>query len=339
MDKVARLVFTVVLPILIISGGGAQMAEWSYPWTDGTGDGGAYAHGDVDTFWEYVFGYTAATEGVLKGVLNALAVTGAATPIQIDTGAAIVKGKFYKNTAAVSKVIASPAGATRYDRVVLQSDWTTQTVRIAVLTGVEGAGVPPAVTQTDGTTWEITLATFSITTGGVITMTDARTYCHFSTEIGAGQIENRTRQFLLQAVGAYNSTDGIDLVASQPGWNMTDAKGTICTGWLRVPSDYVSGLTITPIVEALGAGNIYTVGSVRYGAVGESYNTHSDSKAGGVEAVVANQIKACTAITPANVAAGDYLHIIFNRDGTQVTDTLNQELYFKGWLVSYTADS
>lgn len=156
------------------------MAEKSVFWTTGATGDGATPYTQAETIrWvrQWVLGDNA-TEGVHKGYENELGVTGTATPIQIDTGAAVVYGFPYWNTSAVNKTIATPAGNTRYDRVVLQADWSAQEVRIVVLSGVEGAGVPPSVTQTDGVTWEITLATLSITTGGVITVTDARSYLH-----------------------------------------------------------------------------------------------------------------------------------------------------------------
>lgn len=156
------------------------MAEKSIFWTTGaTGDGATpYTQAEVIRWVRQWMLGDNTTEGVNKSYENELEVTGAATPVQIDTGAGIVYGFPYWNTSAVNKAIATPAGNTRYDRVVLQAGWAAQTVRIAVLTGVEGAGVPLAVTQTDGVTWEISLATLQVTTGGVITVTDTRVFVH-----------------------------------------------------------------------------------------------------------------------------------------------------------------
>lgn len=111
--------------------------------------------------------------GVAPDVLNELAVTGTATPVSVDTGQAFVYGIPYYNTAAVTVAIATPGASTRIDRIVLRASWAAQTVRITRIAGTEGAGVP-AMTQTAGTTWDIPLANVSITTGAVITVTDAR---------------------------------------------------------------------------------------------------------------------------------------------------------------------
>lgn len=134
------------------------------------------------------------TQGVYKGKLNSLAMAGTAlTAISFETGAANVYGYFYENDLAVASVAASfteigtmtaPVTATRYDRFVLRANISSsshadtqpaKSVRLARLVGTEGAGVAPAVTQS-GTYWEISLYTMMVTTGGVCTLTDARTY-------------------------------------------------------------------------------------------------------------------------------------------------------------------
>lgn len=125
----------------------------------------------------------AALQGVIRGATGGpfgyalLAVTGAVSPVAVATGAAWVNGKLYRNTASKNLNVSTPAGATRIDRVVLHLDYTVNpmTCVAQILAGVEG-GAAPALTQVDGTTWEISLAQVSITTGGVITITDERVY-------------------------------------------------------------------------------------------------------------------------------------------------------------------
>lgn len=165
------------------------MAESSLPWTDSTGDGGPYAHGAWDDIYRYLFTQDDHDgEGVLEGVQDELVVAGTATPVTVGTGAAVVNGKFYKNTAEVEVAVASPAVSTRIDRVVLRAAYAAMTVRITLVAGVEG-GAAPALTQVDGTTWDIPLAQVSITTGGVITVTDEREFCHFATKVRQAMID------------------------------------------------------------------------------------------------------------------------------------------------------
>ncbi len=153
-----------------------SMAEKSIFWTTGaTGDGAtAYTQAEVIRWMRQMWLADDTEEGVQKGYENDLEPTGAATPVAIDTGAAIIYGFPYWNTASVNVAIATPAGNTRIDRIVLRAGWAAQTVRITLIGGAEGAGVPPAITQTDGVTWDLKICQVSITTGGVITLTDER---------------------------------------------------------------------------------------------------------------------------------------------------------------------
>ena len=149
------------------------MVEISRPWGGiALGDAGPYTDENWHEVWRSIMG-SADNEGVAPDELNELVVTGAVSPMSVDTGRAFVHGTWYETDAAVSVAIASPAVSTRVDLVVLQKVWATQTVRVALHAGIEGAGAP-ALTQSDGVTWEIPLAQASITTGGAITLTDTR---------------------------------------------------------------------------------------------------------------------------------------------------------------------
>ena len=157
------------------------MTEKSRPW-DGTATGDATeAPYDAPTeFAEILMAIAQAAKlsnkgGVFKEVDNALAVSGTSSPVAVNTGQAMVWGTWYKNDASVNVAIPTPAGSTRIDRIVLRKSWSSQTVRITRIAGTEG-GAAPAMTQVAGTTWDVPLATVSITTGGVITVTDAREY-------------------------------------------------------------------------------------------------------------------------------------------------------------------
>jgi hypothetical protein len=156
------------------------MAERSQLWVTGTyGDGvSSYSMARVDEMFRALFtSDNAATQGVFKGYLNELAVTGTSSPVAVNTGAAVVYGKLYFNSASVNVAVGTPVVGTTGHRVVLRATWgVTQTVRIALVSSADGTADIPAVTQTADTLWEITLATLTITTGGVITVTDARAY-------------------------------------------------------------------------------------------------------------------------------------------------------------------
>lgn len=154
------------------------MTERSYYW-GGTVTGDAslapYTDDEFSDLWRLLFTSDPATQGVISGYLNALAASGAVSPVAINTGAALVDGKAYINDASLNVTIPTPSGATRIDRIVLRKDFLNQTVRITRIAGAEGGGAP-AITQTDNVTWDIKLCQVSITTLGAITLTDERTY-------------------------------------------------------------------------------------------------------------------------------------------------------------------
>lgn len=107
--------------------------------------------------------------------VGSLLVTGTSSPVNIASGAACVAGLWYYLDAPTTIAVPTPAANPRRDRIVLRVDWASQTVRLARLAGSEAATpTAPALTQVLGTTWEVSLATAYITTGGVITVTDER---------------------------------------------------------------------------------------------------------------------------------------------------------------------
>lgn len=155
------------------------MAEFSrFHTTNNTGDGpsAGYSAANFQQFIRETFITNPATEGVLYGIGNNLAVSGTSSPVSVNTGAAINYGVYYGNDSSVNVTIPTPSSATRIDRIVLRYSWSAQTVRITRIAGTEGSGSAPAMTQTANTTWDIPIANVSITTGGVITVTDERTY-------------------------------------------------------------------------------------------------------------------------------------------------------------------
>jgi hypothetical protein len=207
------------------------MAEKSVWWTTGaTGDGASeYTQAEAIRVWRQQWLGDNTAEGVHPNYLNELEVTGTASPVSINTGAALVYGFPYWNSAAVTKTIATPSASTRVDRVVLRANWTAQTVRIEVLTGTEGVPTPPTLTQSDGATWEISLAEVSITTGGVITVTDDRSWVHANIRVNADMLDAAIAGDGLQggdgsalAVGA---GDGIDVAADSVAVDVDDLVG------------------------------------------------------------------------------------------------------------------
>lgn len=154
------------------------MAEFSGLWSTGMGSGDSQVSYTQlqDSLRSQVMAACNGFEGVAPGYLNSLAgtVTGA-NAVQIDTGGALVDGKYYNNSAAVSVNIPSTVTYTRIDRIVLRANWAAYTVRIYRIAGTEASSpTPPAIVQTPGTTYDIKLVQALVNTSGTVTLTDER---------------------------------------------------------------------------------------------------------------------------------------------------------------------
>ena len=163
------------------------MSEWSGWWTtDGTGDGAASGYTQVQLgYVAKVLAACGGFEGVAPGLLNECAPTAnGANTVAVNTGGGLVDGKPYYNSASVDVNIPSAVGAgnTRIDRIVLRAGWAAQTVRITRIAGTDAASPSaPALVQTPGTTYDISLCTVLVNTAGAVTVTDARTMAALGT--------------------------------------------------------------------------------------------------------------------------------------------------------------
>jgi hypothetical protein len=154
------------------------MAESSLFWTtNGTGDGViGYTQSQLFDWLSRTFLADPTSQGVVPSYLNKLAVSGTASPLTVATGAAVVAGIPYSNSAPVSVAVTTPSVGTTGGRIVLRANYTSQVVRITKLQSADGTAAFPAITQVAGTVWDIVLCNYTITTAGVITLTDVRSF-------------------------------------------------------------------------------------------------------------------------------------------------------------------
>lgn len=103
--------------------------------------------------------------------LNELRPTTGIGVVDVDSGRALVSGTWYENNASVAIPMPAPAGATRIDRIVVRKDWTTQLARLTRIVGVEG-GAAPALVQIADSVWDMPIVSYSVTTGGTITLVE-----------------------------------------------------------------------------------------------------------------------------------------------------------------------
>lgn len=161
------------------------------PWTTGvSGDGAApYPQEASNNFFRYFDVRNPAAEGVALGVLSELAVSGTSSPLTVAPGVAVSYGRYW-NDSNVNLTVSTPTAGTTGGRVVLRCSWSSRQVRLAVKTSPNGIGSIPSLTQVFGNTWEISLATFLITTGGVITITDDRTFRKATFQVDEAALED-----------------------------------------------------------------------------------------------------------------------------------------------------
>lgn len=215
------------------------MAQSSLPW-DGEilGDCGPYSADVWDNMMEEtLLGGLAASEGVIASVASELLpATGGTVSVTVAAGRAIVKGKYHKNTATVTVPIPTPgAGHARIDRVVARSSWAAQTVRITRIPGVDDSGVPPAIVQSDGVTWDLMICQAAIDDAGNIVITDERDFVHPVSPVYRRQGGNSTHWY---TTGVTNYT---------PGRSVIQCGAALWTG----AADIEGGVTVTfPVVWA-----------------------------------------------------------------------------------------
>ena len=191
------------------------MTQKSYVW-GGTAIGDAiYAPYNDDEWadiWSFMHQYDRTTQGPITtarvGYTGGLAVTNSSgTTIRVATGAAIVDGRLYTNSANVDEDV--NGRGTGYYRVVLQEHEANQTIRVLIL-GPQ-AGTPPSVTQS-AAIWEISLATFYFddSTNTVSALTDTRDFVETPFEVRDDSIDdtkagNRVPQFYRRQGGDTNN--------------------------------------------------------------------------------------------------------------------------------------
>lgn len=300
------------------------------------------------------------SRGPFLSYLNALSVSNpAGVTIQVETGAGLVNGHQLVSTAQTPFTPTTPVANPRIDIVVMVENNTAAayntnlmfptslvdyggvasippyTARIAILRGTENvAPVAPTLIQTP-TIFMTPLAQYQISVVPAISaLTDRRDFVDawiqyvFVPAVGG---EDATLASLLEAVTAGVLYAGVNLA---DGSNANFQGGT----WI-VPEDYISNISITPVVIPLGTGDLYASASVVGGGCGEAYNTITDSEAATVIAVTTNEIE-CLSDLELNptVEAGDMLRMTCTRfsEPTSFTqDTVGAAVLGLGFRITY----
>lgn len=268
-------------------------------------------------------------QGVIGGYANELEVTDAGgTTMRVAAGAALVDGKFYENTANVDNV---SSGNAVYWLIGLTKNWAAQTVRIFArgTYGSEAAALA-ALVQTDGTTWEIPLATVLTTAGGdVDVVTDQRKWA----------IQPSTKYLAFAPYSGYNVTDTTVIVPAAAGLGYLFPTNKLSRGYgiCAIPGDYLSDLTIQAIVAPDDDGDLYNRISANLVECGEVGGGPINPF--GTDAVLTVN-KECVALMVAAdfavpIIPGHILSMAYERDGLHASDTITG-VYLRGFLITYT---
>lgn len=227
-------------------------------------------------------------EGVGASLLNALEVTATdLNEVTVDTGGAVVDGKWYKNDAGEAVVIPSAVGGgnTRIDRIVLRCSWAGYTVRVHRIAGTDaGSPTAPAITQISGTTYDIMLAQVLVDTSGNCVVTDERVF--------AERVAVLTDTYYIIALDA---TVDVEVADDLIDFSIIDAHAEyeVARLWARVKEASTSGSVV-----------------VRF------YNVTKGQAIGSVTIAVSETVGFTTTITTPAISVDDLIRIDVTAAGT-----------------------
>lgn len=339
------LAICMVFMPLVMGGGGDSVSQDSMFWpTSGIGDGVAtgYASDQWGQFLRMTWLKSPSTQYVALDYLDSLEVTNpAGVTLRVASGGAIVYGFPYRNSVDVDFALAIPVINTTGWRLVLRADWVTQTVRLVLLESADGVLATPAMTQTAGVRYEVTLATGTITIAPAVAITDERTYLEPSIEIDNEHITNRTRRFFVNTAVGFNNTDGTEIFRfSSSGLICPDLKQCTIQGWFTAPIDFRTGgtMTVTAVVTPDAGGNVWSTPVATYGGCGENFSAHIVTPGASAKAVINGFNNCVDPLVLTGVEVGDLIRISWSRDGVAAGDTVGAAVNFTGWFIDYAAD-
>lgn len=295
------------------------------------------------------------TRGPYASYLNRLAVTDDGADVTIDTGAGLVNGHTLINDAAVTISPTHPAANPRVDRVIMIQNNTNAvyntnldvpaayaagipaySTRLAILRGVEGAGVPRAMIN-NANYWMVELAEYDIAVIGTITnLTDFRDY-----------VDAMPCRFFVGSQLGWNETDSVVIfesigVLGNVGMpTAKDSESSLMS--FAVPENYIDALCITPVLSPStqeAANDVRISLTVFWSECDERIDAHSSTHTVTYTLTfpAPAQIRDCVTeltdtITP--LTTSDIVVAYFERIGTNINDTYTATLYFLGILVDY----
>lgn len=243
------------------------MAEDSYVWSNsGVGDASPHTLAETAKVMGIVAGV--AGGGVVPDYLNELTPAVNGSNVEVGTGAAVVDGHPYLNDALRSITPTTPSTGTTGRRIVARANWSAQTVRLVEISSADGTATIPSLTQTPGTTYDLPICSYTVTTGGVIgSFLDTRTFSRTPMTVVKRKSADETVN------GSATVQDDNDLffaVAAGETW-VCEFHLSITTGAtpdFKFAITVPSGATVTYSVLALSGANVANLNPSRATASG-----------------------------------------------------------------------
>lgn len=136
----------------------------------------------------------------------------------------------------------------------------------------------------------------------------------------------------LSTDGGLNITDVSDIANYGTGVIMPDNKSCTGVSTFRAKDD---SPTINAIIRPDATGNVYSRLTYIAGANGEQWDTHSDTISYAAISVTNDDIEIIQELTCTDASEGDVLHISWDRDATNASDTLSANVYHIGFYITY----
>jgi hypothetical protein len=251
------------------------MAETSFFW-DGIliGDHGYYNDAQFSTLISSIFQSHRTTQSVIKGSLGELLVTNpSGLTVRMASGRALIDGKPYTNTSNKDFVLTTPCAGKHYYTLVLRKDFSAQTVR-AIMLGPD-IFAPPVVTQSDGSVWEVSIATISVSSNEIVIITDTRVFCAIPMQLTTGRI--------VDANITHNKIADLTIDYSKLSMDIFP---------YATVGDIAYNSAVPGILSAVSPGAVNNV--LASGGVGADPLFRSNSAAGIIQSIIAEEVLAYT---------------------------------------------
>ena len=115
---------------------------------------------------------------------------------------------------------------------------------------------------------------------------------------------------------------------------LTDGVDVLTRMTIQIPNSIATVSSAFAFVIPEASGNMRRSVTTNFAAVGETYQTHTDSIAAGEVAVTQDELEPIDlsdALT--GIVAGDFLGVAFTRHGSHASDTVDADCHFLGILI------